>query len=99
MSLREPPSPHSAATADLATPPGDWDETLLRAIEAGRVSALRDDDPQLAQAVAAYQKIAHHPTKADVAGNGGGIAKHCWPGPALQGESHKMAGSTGPMRR
>lgn len=51
-----PPSPEPA-TADLATPPGDWDETLLRAIEAGRTSAAPDDDPRLAEALAAYNKI------------------------------------------
>ncbi|HEX7448739.1 MAG TPA: protein kinase [Pirellulales bacterium] len=51
-----PPSP-DAATADLATPPGDWDEALLRAIEAGQTSAAPDDHPQLAEALAAYNKI------------------------------------------
>lgn len=52
-----PPSPDHAATAAFATPPGDCGETLLRAIEAGQTSASPDDDPQLAEALAAYHKI------------------------------------------
>ena len=53
----KPSPPQHAATVDLATPRDDWDETLLRAIDAGRLSASPDDDPQLAGALAAYQKI------------------------------------------
>lgn len=50
MATCDPPAPDRAATADLATPPDDWDETLLRAFEAGRVSASPDDDPRSAPA-------------------------------------------------
>ncbi len=57
MSRFKPSSPDAAAAAAIATPPGDWDETLLRALEAGRVSASPDDHPQLAEALAAYNKI------------------------------------------
>jgi len=49
--------PDRAATAGIATPPGDCDETLFRAIAAGRLSASPADDPRLAGALAAYQKI------------------------------------------
>ena len=42
---------------DAGTPPNDWDETLLRAIDAGKLDASQAADAKLAGAFAAHQKL------------------------------------------
>src|SRR5579864_2516469 len=56
MPDRPPESPpiHSPGGA---TPPSAWDETLLRAIDAGQLDASQAADAKLAGAFAAHQKL------------------------------------------
>ena len=49
--------PESPPSPDAGTPPDDWDETLLRAIDAGKLDPSQPADARLASAFAAHQKL------------------------------------------